>query len=139
VKPIVLTVLATSYFKWFISSANNMNVIVCFSKRTMPILVDLFRTARKIPDSIDKPLLNYTIFLWGALFGCCLQLFLSQSCLCRFLCRPKPLQRANICRTVRGFACYFLAQLLAEFQLLTTECKIYGVLVSVETHLVCGA
>jgi len=54
-------------------------------------------------------------------------------------CRPKPLQRANICRTVWGIACYFLAQLLAEFQLLTTECKIYGVLVSVETHLVCGA
>ena len=64
-KPIVLAVLDTSYFKWFISSANNMDVIVCFSKRTMPILVDLFHTARKIPDSIDKPLLNYTIFCGG--------------------------------------------------------------------------
>ena len=39
-------------------------------------------------------------------------------------CKSKPLQRANICRTVWGIACYFLAQLLAEFQLLTTECKI---------------
>jgi len=94
----------------------------------MPILVDLFHRARKIPDSIDKPLLNYAIFFWGGgvirmLFAVVSFPILSMSVL-RAPCRPKPLQRANICRTVWGIARYFLAQLLAEFQLLTTECKI---------------